>query len=177
VFYGISYLCVINHSEYEEGAPKKLKKEVKMLVKFTVKSITGYKLNGSTQSLVFNSEHMFDWEDYGTDSRFRYILNPWDRRERAMLVTVDESISSKYSAANTAWGDKIVNLPVVTEVDGDHTHMCIPVRSITWAEAVADETDHCYVKYCEGGFKVREVMVPFSLNDIVAVGSTGSSSS
>lgn len=149
-----------------------------MLVSLTVKSIAGYKLSGSTQTIVFNADQMFDWQTYNTtDSRFRYVLNPNDRREAALLVTVDDTIASKLAQANTAWGDVLVKLPVETTVGGDTTDRYIPVRSIVWAEAVGSQTDHVYVKYCEGGRKVRECMVPFGLNDIVYVGSTGTSSS
>jgi len=143
----------------------------------TIKSITGRKLSGTTQSTVVNSENLYDWETYGSDSRFRYVMSPNDRRDKALLVTIDEAISAKLAAANTAWGDVMVKLPVETVVGGTTTDRYIPVKSITWAEAVDGQTDHCYVKYNEGGFKLVEVMVPFSLNDIVYVGSTGTSSS
>lgn len=148
-----------------------------MLLQVTVKSITGRKLSGSTQSIVLNSENMFDWQDYGSDSRFRYVVNPNDRQDKALLVTIDEAISAKLAAANTAYGDIMIKLPVEATVDGDATDMYVPVKSITWVEAVGDETDHVYVSYNEGGFKTRTVMVPFSLNDMVYVGSTGTSSS
>ena len=147
------------------------------LVQLTVKSISGRKLTGTTQSIVFNAECIFDWETFGTDSRFRYILNPNDRRENALLVTVDDTIANKLSQANTAWGDVIIKLPVVTAVGGDVTDRYIPVRSIVWAELVGSETDYCHVKYCMGGSKVKEVIVPFSLLDMVYVGSTGTSTS
>jgi hypothetical protein len=148
-----------------------------MLTQFTVKSITGHPLSGTTQSIVLNTEHIFDWEDFGSDSRFRYVFNLWDRREKAMLVTVDEATSAKISSANTAWGDIMVRLPVEKVVGGALTWRYIPVRSIAWVEAVGSESDHCYVTYNEGGFKNVTVMVQFSLRDMVLVGSTGSSSS
>ena len=147
------------------------------LVRLTVKSISGQKLTGTTQSIVFNAECIFDWETFGSDSRFRYILNPNDRRESALLVTVDDTIASKLAQANTAWGDVICKLPVVTAVGGTATDRYIPVRSIVWAEAYGSQSDYCLVKYCLGGSKVKEVIVPFSLNDLVYVGSTGTSSS
>jgi hypothetical protein len=147
------------------------------LMQVTVKSITGRTLTGTTQSIVVNAEHVFDWEDFGSDSRFRYVLNLWDRREKALLVTIDEALSAKISSANTAFGDVICKLPVEATVGGSTTDRYIPVRSIAWAEAVASQTDHVYVTYNEGGFKNVTVMVPFSLNDMVYVGSTGTSSS
>jgi len=147
------------------------------LIQATVKSITGRALTGTTQSIVFNAEHIFDWEDFGADSRFRYVFNPNDRRDKALLVTIDEALSAKISSANTAWGDVICKLPVETSVGGSTTDRYIPVRSITWAELVDGQTDHVYVTYNEGGFKNVRVMVPFSLNDMVYVGSTGTSSS
>jgi hypothetical protein len=147
------------------------------LIQVTVKSISGRKLNGTTQSIVLNAEHMFDWEDFGADSRCRYVLNLNDRRDKALLITMDEALSAKISSANTAWGDIICKLPVEATVGGTTTDRYIPVRSIAWAELVNGQTDHVYVTYNEGGFKNVEVMVPFSLNDMVYVGSTGTSSS
>jgi hypothetical protein len=147
------------------------------LIQATVKAITGRKLTGSTQSIVLNAEHIFDWEDFGADSRFRYVFNPNDRRDKALLITIDEALSAMIASANTAWGDIIVKLPVEATVDGSTTDRYIPVRTITWAEAVDGETDHVYITYNEGGFKNVTVMVPFSLNDIVYLGSTGTSSS
>ena len=67
-------------------------------------------------------------------------------------------------------------MPVETTVGGATTDRYIPMESIAWAEAVNGQTDHCYVTYNEGGFRNVEVMVPFSLNDILYVGSTGTSS-
>ena len=148
-----------------------------MLISLTVKSISGYKLKASTQTIVFNARNIYDWETYGSDSRFRYILNPNDRREAALLVTVDDTIASKLAAANTAFGDVMVKLPVETVVGGTTTDRYIPVESITWGEEVNGQSDHIYVKYCVGGSKVKEVMIPFSLNDLLYVGSTGTSSS
>ena len=148
-----------------------------MLFQVTVKSITGRKIVGSTQSVVLNSENCFDIEAYGSDTRMRYVLNPNDRRDKALLITIDETIASVLAAANTAWGDVWVKLPVETTVGGDTTDRYIPVKSITWAEAVSDETDHVYCDYNIGGFKTTRVMVPFSLLDIVYVGSTGTSTS
>lgn len=148
-----------------------------MLISLTVKSISGYKLKAATQTIVFNARNIYDWETVNTnDSRFRYVLNPNDRRENAMLVTVDDTIASKLAAANTAFGDVMVKLPVETSVGGATTDRYIPVESITWGEEVNGQTDHCYVKYCVGGSKVKEVMIPFSLNDLLYVGSTGTSS-
>lgn len=149
-----------------------------MFVVLTVKSISGHKLTGSTQSILFNADQIFDWETYDTnDSRFRYVVNPNDRRENALLVTVDDTIASQLAQANTAFGDVLIKLPVVTAVGGTATDRYIPVRSIVWAEAVGSETDYCHVRYCIGGSKVKEVMVPFSLTDMLYVGSTGTSTS
>lgn len=148
-----------------------------MLFEVTATAISGKKLSGSTQSLVLNSENVFDWQDLTSGSRFRYVVNPNDRREKALLITIEEAISECLSAANTAYGDVQIKLPVETTIGGTTTDSYIPVRSITWCEAVGSETDHVYVQYNEGGFKTREVMVPFSLNDMVYVGSTGTSSS
>jgi hypothetical protein len=147
------------------------------LIQVTVKSITGRKLTGSTQSVVLNSEHIFDWEDFGADSRFRYVFNPNDRRDKALLVTIDEALSAKIASANTAFGDVIVKLPVEETVGGTTTDRYIPVKSITWCEAVDSQADHVYCNYNIGGFKTQRVMVPFSLNDMVYVSSTGTSSS
>lgn len=148
-----------------------------MLFQVTVKSITGRPLPATTQSVVLNSENVYDWETYGSDSRFRYVLNPNDRRDKALLVTIDESIASCLAAANTAYGDILIKLPVETTVGGTTTDRYIPVKSITWCEAVDSQTDHVYVTYNEGGFKSVTVMVPFSLNDMKYVASTGTSSS
>lgn len=147
------------------------------LIQVTVKSITGRQLPSTTQSVVLNSENIYDWETYGSDSRFRYVMNPNDRRDKALLVTIDDTIASKLASANTAWGDVMVKLPVEATVGGTTTDRYIPVKSITWAEAVDSQSDHVYVTYNEGGFKSVTVMVPFSLNDMVYVGSTGTSSS
>ena len=147
------------------------------LVQVTIKSITGRKLSGSTQSTVLNAKHIFDWETYGSDSRCRYVLNLNDRRDKALLITMDDTIASKLAQANTAFGDVIVKLPVEETIGGDTTDRYIPVESIAWAEAAQGESDHCYVTYNEGGFKNVTVLVPFSLLDIVYVGSTGTSTS
>jgi hypothetical protein len=147
-----------------------------MLFKVTVKSITGRPLPSTTQSVVLNSENCYDIEAYGSDTRLRYVVNPSDRRDKALLITIDETIASVLAAANTAYGDIWVKLPIETTVGGATTDRYIPVKSITWAEAVSDETDHVYIDYNIGGFKTTRVMVPFSLTDIVYVGSTGTSS-
>lgn len=148
-----------------------------MLLEVTASAISGRKLTASTQTIVVNSENIYDWQDLTSGSRFRYVVNPNDRRDKALMVTISEAISECLTAANTAWGDVIVKLPVEATVDGTTTDMYIPVKSITWGEAVDGETDHIYVWYNEGGFKTRHVMVPFSLNDLEYVGSTGTSSS
>ena len=147
------------------------------LIQVTVKSITGRKLTGTTQSVVLNSENCFDIEAYGADTRMRYVKNPNDRNDKALLITIDETIASILAAANTAYGDVWVKLPVETVVGGDTTDRYIPVKSITWCEAVASESDHVYCEYNVGGFKTQQVMVPFSLNDMRYVSSTGTSSS
>lgn len=148
-----------------------------MLFQITVKSITGRKLTGTTQSVVVNSENCYDIEAYGSDTRMKYVVNPNDRRDKALLITFDETIASILAAANTAWGDILVKLPVETEVGGTTTDRYIPVKSITWVEKVAAESDHVYVTYNTGGYKSTTVMVPFSLNDLKYVASTGTSSS
>lgn len=147
------------------------------LIQVTVKSITGRQLTGTTQSVVLNSDNMFDWRTSGSDSVFRYVMNPNDRRDKALLVTIDESIATCLAAANTAYGDNLVKIPVETTIGGSTTDMYIPVKSITWAEAYASESDHVRLWFNEGGFKTRDVLVPFSLNDIRYVSSTGTSSS
>lgn len=146
------------------------------LIQVTIKSITGRKLTGTTQSVVLNSDNMFDWRDSGSDSVFRYVMNPNDRRDKALLITIDEAISAKLASANTAYGDILTKIPVETTIGGDTTDMYIPVKSITWAEAYGSETDHVRLWFNEGGFKTRDVLVPFSLNDIVYVSQTGTSS-
>lgn len=148
-----------------------------MLISVTIKSITGRKLSGTTQTTVLNASHIFDWETYGSDSRCRYVMNLNDRRDKALLITMDDTIASKLAGANTAFGDTMVKLPVETTVGGTTTDRYIPVESIAWAEAVDGQTDHCYLTYNEGGFKNVTVMIPFSLNDVLYVGSTGTSSS
>lgn len=148
-----------------------------MLFQITIKSITGKKLPSATQSVVVNSENCFDMEAYGSDTRMRYVMNPYDRRDKALLITFDEAISAILAAANTAYGDILVKLPVETTVGGTTTDRYIPVKSITWCEAVDSQVDHVYVTYNEGGFKSVTVMVPFSLNDMKYVASTGTSSS
>ena len=148
-----------------------------MLFQITIKSITGKTLTGTTQSVVVNSENCYDIEAYGSDTRMRYVLNPNDRRDKALLITFDETIAAILAAANTAWGDILIKLPVETTVGGATTDRYIPVKSITWVEKVASESDHVYVTYAEGGFRLVTVMVPFSLNDMKYVASTGTSSS
>jgi len=147
------------------------------LIQVTVKSITGRKLTGTTQSVVLNSENMFEWKDSGSDSVFFYVMNPNDRRDKALHITIDETVATKLASANTAYGDVVIKLPIEETVGGATTDTYIPVKSITWVEAQGAETDHVRVTFCEGGYKMREVMVPFSLNDLVYVSSTGTSSS
>jgi hypothetical protein len=120
---------------------------------------------------------MYGWKDSGSDSIFFYVVNPNDRKDKALAITIDETLSAKIASANTAFGDVIVKLPVEETIGGSTTDTYIPVRSITWCEAVEDESDHVWVWYNEGGFRTRKVMVPFSLNDMVYVSSTGTSSS
>jgi hypothetical protein len=147
------------------------------LVQVTASAISGRKLSGSTQSLVINSENIYDWEDLTSGSRMRYVVNPHDRRDKALLITISEAISAKLAQANTAYGDIMIKLPVEATAGGATTDRYIPVKSITWCEAHGSDTDRVYVSYTEGGFKTVTVMVPFSLNDLLYVSSTGTSSS
>ena len=148
-----------------------------MLIEVTATAIAGRKLTGTTQTFVVNSENMYDWQTYGTGSRFRYVMNPNDRRDKALLITVSESIASLLSAANTAWGDIMVKLPVVTAIGGTATDRYVPVKSITWGEGYGGQSDYCHCTYNIGGFKSTTVLIPFSLNDLTYVASTGTSSS
>lgn len=148
-----------------------------MLIQVTAKSISGRKLTGTTQSICVNPSNMFGWKTVGADSSFFYVVNPYDRKDKALAITIDESIASLLARANTANGDRIVKLPVEETIGGDTTDIYVPNESITWVEKAEDEVDHVWVHFCEGGFKVRKVLVPFSLNDMAYVGSTGTSSS
>ena len=147
------------------------------LVKFTATAISGKKLVGTTQSIVVNAKQMFDWQDLTSGSRFRYVLNPNDRREKALLITVSEAISAKLASANTAFADILVKLPVEASVGATVVDRYVPAESIVWGEAVGSETDHAYVQYAIGGSKISEVMIPFGLNDLCYVSTTGTSSS
>lgn len=147
------------------------------LIQVTLKSITGRPLPGTTQSVVINSDNCYDIEAYGSDTRLRYVVNPNDRRDKALLLTIDETVASILAAANTAYGDTWVKLPVEATVGATTTDRYIPVKSITWAEAYGSESDHCWLDYNLGGYKTQRVLIPFSLNDITYVSSTGTSSS
>ena len=148
-----------------------------MLIQVTAKSISGRKLTGTTQSICVNPSNMFGWKDVGADSTFFYVVNPNDRQDKALVITIDEAISAKLAAANTANGDRIVKLPTETTIGGDVTDIYVPNEAITWVELAEDEVDHVRVSYNEGGFKTRTVTVPFSLLDMTYVASTGTSSS
>lgn len=148
-----------------------------MLMEVTVTAIKGEPIIGSSMTVVVNSENVYGWKDLTSGSSFYYVVNPNDRREKAKHITISEAISAKLAQANTAWGDVMVKLPTETTIGGATSDIYIPVKSITWCVAADGETDHVWVRYCEGGFKVREVLVPFSLNDMEYVASTGTSSS
>lgn len=147
------------------------------LISVTATAISGKKLSGSTQTLVLNADNIYDWEDLTSGSRMRYVVNPNDRQDKALLITISEAISAKLAQANTAYGDILIKLPVEATVGGATTDRYIPVKSITWGEAYGSETDHAYVTYTIGGFKTNTVLIPFSLNDLLYVSSTGTSSS
>ena len=148
-----------------------------MLIEVTITAIKGESIPGTTLSAVVNSDNMYWWKDLTSGSSFFYVMNPNDRREKAKHITISESVATLLAAANTAYGDNLVKLPVETTVGGTTTDMYIPVKSITWCEKASNEADHSLVRFCEGGFRTREVMVPFSLNDMTYVASTGTSSS
>ena len=135
--------------------------------------------SSSTQDWILNTEHMWKVQVRSTTkAKLLYTDDRWSRRKPACYMEVEDTLTSIRNCFDRTYASNYITLPIhednkttSTPVDRD-----IPVISITRATAHAGDADYTWLYYNEGSCKEIKVLVSWTLQEIIDVADSGSTS-
>jgi hypothetical protein len=117
-----------------------------------------------------------------TKSSFYFVDNLWDRRDSPKYVETDSSVSTLRTAADYTWQSAFLQLPVYPNNNSANTPVAkyVHVDSISYvwedksSENIYGEGTRTWVKYYEGAFRSREILVALGIDQLLEAADTGS---
>lgn len=108
-------------------------------------------------------------------SIFKYFDNPLNPREKYGVVKAQIAVSTIVDEADTAFNSAFITLPIFrnnnpANVTVDYT---IPVSHIAFAQASNEDADLSWVVYYNAAFKRREVLVDYTLAELIDAAENG----
>lgn len=139
--------------------------------------VTWKGLNGPTAtSLVLNTNRVGVFKvRASTKSDFFYSINPWDRRDKPHFVEATSSVATLTAAFDTTLDSNVMELVTYT---GNVTTGAIVLKYIDYedfifAYAYEGDSTKSWVKYSTKAFKEILVLVNNSLEELVDIAATG----
>ena len=119
-----------------------------------------------------------------TKSSFYFVDNLWDRRESPKYVECDSTVAALKAASDTTWQSNFMLLPVFPNNNSSATPVAkyVHVDSIAYAyedkssEDIYGEGTRTWVKYYEGAFRAREILVDLGIDQLLENADSGSTS-
>ena len=147
-----------------------------MLFKDTITAVKG--LNGpSAGVLVLNTNRIGLYKVRATTkSDYFYSLNQYDRREKPLFFQSSSAVATLTSALDTVLNSNVYAMPVFPDDDITQTPVTKYLNYEDFAYAVAHETHpnlYSWVYYVSKAFKLHRVLVNHSLDRIIDVAATG----
>lgn len=120
-----------------------------------------------------------------TKSSFYYVDNLWDRRDSPKYVECDSSVATLKAESDYTWQSNFINLPVHPNNNSATTPVAkaIHVESIAlcWEDKSSEdgygEGTRTWVKYYEGAFRSREILVALGIDQLLEYADTGNTTS
>jgi hypothetical protein len=119
-----------------------------------------------------------------TKSSFYFVDNLWDRRESPKYVECDSTVTALRTAADHTWNSAFILLPVFPNNNSSSTAVAkyVHVDSIAYAwedkssEDAYGEGTRTWIKYYEGAFRSREILVDLGIDQLLEGADSGSTS-
>lgn len=119
-----------------------------------------------------------------TKSSFYYVDNLWDRRDSPKYVECDSSVATLKTTSDYTWQSNFMLLPVFPNNNSSATPVAkyVHVESIAlcWEDRASEnlygEGERTWVKYYEGAFRSREILVALGIDQLLENADSGSTS-
>ena len=108
-------------------------------------------------------------------SVFKYFDNPLNPREKYAVVKTRTAVQTIIDEADTAYDSAFITLPIFRNNNPDSLteDFTIPVSALAFASAYNQDTDLSWVVYYNAAFKRREVLVDYTLAELVDAAENG----
>lgn len=153
-----------------------------MLWKATVTKAQGVKATGLVRSstgtsMVLNANRVYHARTRSTTkSKFNYVFNRYDRREKASYFETDSATSAIVTAADATFQSNMTALSYYPNNDSTKTAVTTYIPSADFALGILDgaSSDRSWVWYSQGAY-LKKILVAHDLDDLVDLFDTGTS--
>jgi len=136
---------------------------------------------GAYVSFVLNPNRISDLED-GDDntvqvptSKFKFFDNHLNPREKYGYVKTKTAVATITAAADTAYDSYFITLPMFRNNNPDALteDVTIPCNAVAYALAYSADADLSWVLYNNAAFKRKEVLVDYTLAELLSLAENG----
>ena len=108
-------------------------------------------------------------------SIFKYFDNPLNPREKYGVVKTKTAVATIIEEADTAYNSAFITLPIFRNNNPDNVTVdyTIPVSHVAYAQASNEDANLSWVVYYNAAFKRREVLVDYSLAELIDAAENG----
>lgn len=133
------------------------------------------------KEFVFATERVNSVQAAGASgSTFYFSENINDPKESPYYIACSDLTPAELAtASNLTWSSNLLYVEIFTDNDPakDIIERYINVNSIAIAWAYESDSDYCWLRYFEGGFRAKTVLCAFNLDALLNYADTGTTTS